>query len=515
MERTLRAQPAASSNPVRAADALMRAGRLKEALALLDGARVKDPANAEIVLGLARVARRLAMPEAASRCAAAALELAPDSIEAAVEHAIALRAMSRHGDAVEMLRAHLSQRPEQPELWLALANTVREQGDLAAAETFLHEVLRLNPQSAEARANLADLLFDRGETGAALALYAEAVKRAPGNAQLRFNRALALLNSGDLKAGWRDYEARLGIEDRRIERRFPGRAPARWDGSPRRGRSLLVMAEQGLGDQIFFASLIPQVNERGDGPLLLECEPRLVPLFARSFAPASVHACRPVSDGGQIHVDYDWLEGAGGAALSIELASLGRILKPALDAIPEVYAPLIADAGETETWRRWLLTLGSKPKIGICWRSGKGGGLRDLQYAPLLMWRDFLAGIDADFVMCQYGERAEEIAALNASGRKIHIPPGLDQRSEIDRLAGLLSSLDAVVSAPTAVAMLAAAVGTPTIKLTYSGAWTSFGCAREPLLPAANVIRPARAGDWEDAFRQARAMLRSAAPAPG
>ncbi|MFO1187072.1 MAG: tetratricopeptide repeat protein [Alphaproteobacteria bacterium] len=508
----MRAQAAASRNPVRAADALVRAGRLRDALELLDGARAKDPANADIVLGLARVARRLAMPEAAAGCAAAALDLAPDSVEAVVERVIALRALAQHEEAVEMLRVRIAARPEQAELWLALANTVHEQGETEAAETFLREVLRLNPESAEARANLADLLFDRGEIKDALALHAEAVRRAPKNAQMRLNRALALLYAGDLKTGWRDYEARLEIDDRRIARRFAGKTPARWDGSPRRGRALLVMAEQGLGDQIFFASLLPLLVERDEGPVLMECEPRLVPLFARSFKPAHVHPCRPVSEGGEIHVSYDWLEKAGGAALSIELASLPRLLKPALATVPEIYAPLMADAGEAETWRRWLASLGPKPKIGICWRSGKRGGLRDLQYAPLLMWRDFIGHVDAEFVMCQYDERAEEIAALETSGRRLAIPPGLDQRSEIDRLAALLSSLDAVVSAPTVVAMLAAAVGTPTIKLTYSGSWTSFGREREPFLPASHVIRPTCAGDWAEAFQLARQALSPVLP---
>jgi len=511
----LRSRLAPTSDPVRAADALARAGRLEDALELLDGARTKDPTNADIVLGLARVARRMSMPEAASRCAAAALDLAPEKIEAVVEHSIALRSLGEHTEAVELLRAHIGRCPERAELWLALANTVHEQGEIAAAEEFLREALRLNPRSAEARANLADILFDRGEAASALELYAEAIKRAPRHAQMRFNRALALLYSGDLKAGWRDYEARLEIEDRRIERRFAGKSPTRWDGGPRRARSLLVMAEQGLGDQIFFASLVPKLIERDEGPLIVECEPRLVALFARSFAPARVHACRPLREGGRIHVDYDWLEDAGGADLSIELASLARLLKPELGTVPEIYAPLVADPEEAETWRRWLAGLSTKPKVGVCWRSGKRGGLRDLQYAALSHWRALLEGTDAEFILCQYDDHAEEITELEASGRKLHIPPRIDQKQEIDRLAALLSSLDAVVSAPTVVAMLAAAVGTPTIKLTYSGSWTTLGHTREPFLPASEVIRPTRAGDWAEAFARAQSALLAVLPPRG
>lgn len=496
---------APKGDPVKTADALVRAGKLQDALEILDSARAADPGNADIVLGLARVARRLSMPEAASRCAAAALELAPDSIEAVVERSIALRALRRHDEASDMLRLRISQTPEKAELWLALANTVREQGLLSAAEAFLREALRLNPGSAEGRANLADILFERGEVGPARELYDQAIKRAPRHAQMRLNRALILLHAGDLKAGWRDYEWRLEIDERRIDRHFTGKAPVRWDGSDRRGRALLILAEQGLGDQILFSSLIPELLERGDGPLIIECEPRLVSLFERSFRPAQVHSYQAISEGGHTRIDYDWL--ASAPPLMIEIGSLPRLLKNNLDNVPEFFAPLAPDPEAIEAWRRWLLSLGQGPKIGLCWRSGKVGSLRDLQYAPPERWRDFVGATGATFIMCQYSHTSEEVAALEASGRPVHIPPGLDQKHEIDRLAALLSNLDALVSAPTTVASLAAAVGTPTLKLTYSGSWTAFGRAREPFLPAAQIVTPSAAGDWVQVFAQAQTEL--------
>ena len=164
--------------------------------------------------------------------------------------------------------------------------------------------------------NLADLIFDAGGITEALALYDDAVRRAPSNAQLRLNRALALLSKGDVEAGWRDYEWRLKIPGRIIERRG---APPRWDGLPRKGRTLLVMAEQGIGDQIAFAAFLPQLLE--DGPVILECEPRLEPLLARSL-PGAIVRGRPVRrEGATLSADYDWAD----AALSVDLASLPHL----------------------------------------------------------------------------------------------------------------------------------------------------------------------------------------------
>ncbi len=118
------------------ADALARAGKLSHALEVLERARNADPFDARILLELARIAARLSLPEAAERCAAAAQELEPESTEILVERTNALRALSRHDDAIALLRARLREDPPRAELWLALANTVHETGLLGEAETF-------------------------------------------------------------------------------------------------------------------------------------------------------------------------------------------------------------------------------------------------------------------------------------------------------------------------------------------------------------------------------------------
>ncbi|MFZ1988183.1 MAG: tetratricopeptide repeat protein [Alphaproteobacteria bacterium] len=489
------------------AETLSRAGKLSEALEVLERARNADPLDARVLLELARIAGRLSLPDAAERCAAAALELDPDNGEILVERSNALRAQGRHEDAIALLRARLTENPARPELWLALSNTVHETGLLGEAETFAQESLRLKPSSAAARANFAGLLFDRGEMESALKEYDRAIKAAPQNAQIRFNRALTLLYAGDLKTGWREYEWRSKVPSREIERLFPGTRPKPWTGERRNGKSLLVMTEQGLGDQIMFASLIPDLIAQADGPILMDCEPRLVPLFARSFPGVFVHGAEPKTHEGRVQIAYDWLKDHG-AELEIELGSLPRHLRATRESFPAQHVPLEPDAEQATSWRDWLASLGTGPKIGICWRSGKGGGLRNIQYAPLEFWARFAAETQGEIIVAQYDLTDDELAKLRAmSGREIHVPPGLDQRREIDRLAALLSELDVVVSAPTVVPVLSASVGTPSFKLTHAGSWTALGTPREAFLPAGRIIRPQQAGDWAEAFAIARREL--------
>jgi hypothetical protein len=346
-------------------------------------------------------------------------------------------------------------------------------------------------------------LCDSGEREEARTLYGAAIKAEPGNAQARLNRAVLHFLNGDLKDGWRDYEARLSVPGKVpvAEQRLPA-----WDGRLKRTR-LLVRAEQGVGDQILFASLVPDLLAKAEaegGSVILECEARLVPLFARSFPDATVKPAQLKTVNGAVTAGYGWLKQAGGATAAVPMGSLAKHLRPKLEDFPRTHAFLTPDADETA---RWKSVFGGNA-IGICWRSGKSGGHRSIQYAPLEAWGEFLRAMPGTPVCVQYDAVPDEIAALEAmSGRKIIVPQGIDQKQELDRACALLSALDAVVTAPTAVSWLAAGAGVPTFKLLYDTSWTALGQPCEPFAPSCVCVMPRQRGDWNDTFTQARALL--------
>jgi hypothetical protein len=207
--------------------------------------------------------------------------------------------------------------------------------------------------------------------------------------------------------------------------------------------------------------------------------------------------------------DYGWLKSAGGATAATLMGSLPKYLRPTLESFPKPHRFLVPDPDERARWRA-IFEKGKKI-IGISWRSGKlGDGERSLQFAPLQDWAGFLGQSDATFVCAQYGASDEEIAALEEmSGRKILVPENLDQKHELDRTCAMLSALDVLVGASTAVSWLAAGAGVRTLKLHFNYSWTAMGQSYEPFAPASECVYPATQGDWTDVFCQAKNILLS------
>ncbi len=480
---------------------LAASGRHAEAIGKFETALTDAPDDARVLFALANTARDIGHDGAAERLYRQVLDAEPDRLEALVNLANLLRANGQTDAVIALIKPALERKPDVPELWLTLASALREANDIAAAKSFYQEALRLRPGYGQAIGNLADLLADDGEIEQALALYEHVIEGDPHFAQARLNRAILLLLQGQLSEGWRDYAYRLKLADAlHYDHRLP-----KWTGGALKNARLLVTVEQGLGDQIAFASIIPDLADtlsRDGCSVILECEPRLVSLFARSFPNVTVQACEIEARGGRKTARYHWL--TTGADFAVELATLPRYLRRSFDYFPARERYLTADSTEAAHWRDWLGAQGAGPYIGICWRSGNVSGLRALQFAPIEQWAEFIRVLPGQIVSLQYDAREDEIALLKKlSGREILVPPRLDQKHEIDRTCALMSNLDAAISAPTAVSWMTAALGVPTFKILYNTSWTAFGKDHEPFAPAARCIMPAKSGDWPDAFAKA------------
>jgi tetratricopeptide (TPR) repeat protein len=487
---------------------LSRQHRHAEAIEQYEQALAARPDDPRVLFALGNTARALGMAEPAESFYRRVLALDPQRVEAIVNLANLLRGTGQFVAAQALLAPALARSPQSAELWLTLGSTFREMGDAARAEAHYREALALHPDYPQALGNLADLLADRRDHDAALALYDRTLAHEPDNAQARLNRAVLLFLMGKLKDGWRDYGARLKI---------PGKAPmadhrrARWTGGTLKRKRLLVTAEQGVGDQIMFASLIPDLSRRAareDGHVVLECEPRLVDLFARSFPDVTVHGADIEARGGIPHARYGWLKQAGGANAFIEMGSVAKYLRGSIECFGAANAYLKPDPMAVARFGAILETAGPGPFIGVCWRSGKTGGGRALQYAPRDAWAAFIALLPGTVVSVQYDAREDEVDALaKASGKPIVLLDGLDQKNQLDQTAALLSSLDAVVSAPTAVSWLAAGTGVDTYKVLYDTSWTAFGESHEPFAPSCKLMMPSVSGDWADVFDKTLAAI--------
>jgi tetratricopeptide (TPR) repeat protein len=500
----------APSDPYEEGLRLSGQNRHAEAIDRFERALQSRPDDTRVLFALGNTARALGMAKPAQEFFNRVLALDPGRIEALVNLANLLRAEGNFAAAQALLVPALARNPDAPELWLTLGSACREMGESRRAEEYYREALALRNDYPPALGNLADLLADQGKVETALELYGRVLQHEPRNAQARLNRSILRLLQGDLKEGWRDYAARLKIS---------GKAPIcdhglpLWQGAHLKRTRLLITSEQGVGDQLMFASFIGDLATRArddGGSLVLECDPRLVPLFARSFPGVTVKAAQIQAKAGVTTAHYGWLKAAGGANAAIEFGSLPRILRYRLTQFPNPNSYLVADADETTHWREIFSASGADPKIGICWRSGKMGGARNLQFAPLEAWGTFIRDLPGSIVSTQYDAAPGEIAALEAlSGRKIVAPSMLDQKNELDRTCAMLSTLDGVVTAPTAVSWLAAGAGVPTFKILYDTSWTSFGEKFEPFAPSCVCVTPRERGDWGDCFARASDAIRS------
>jgi len=474
-------------------------GRHGEAIAQFEQALALEPDDPKVLFALGNTACQMGQASLAEQFFRRVLAQDPCRTEAIVNLSNLLRANGQFDAAIALLIPAVAREPKAAELQLTLGSAWRERGDLERAKLHYQAALIVRPDYALALANLADLLCDEGQRDVARTLYDKAIKVEPGNAQARLNRAILHFLNGDLKDGWRDYAARLDV---------PGKVPALageqrlapWSGENLKKKRLLVRSEQGVGDQILFASMVPDLLARAQsdgGSVVLECEPRLKTLFARSFPGVTVKPAALKTVNGVPVADYGWLKPVGGVNAATLMGTLPRYLRGRMEDFPKPHAFLVPDPQETA---RWSDTFGPNA-IGICWRSGKLGGHRSIGFAPLESWGAFLRDTDAPFVCVQYDARPEEIAKLEAiSGRKIIVPQGIDQKNELDRAASLMAALSLVISAPTAVACLAAAIGTRTLKLLYGQSWTAMGRDYEPFLPSCQCVMPRQSGDWTEVF---------------
>ena len=349
-------------------------------------------------------------------------------------------------------RRLLATHPDLAVAQTGLGIALREQGRIPESIAVFKQTIASHADLATAHFNLGTCLLGCGHPADAVRALKSALALDPASGEIRFNLALALLKSGAFKTGALAYESRWKAEWRGQERPFSG---PRWNGRALPpGQSLLLWGEQGIGDEIMFAGLVPSALHAAAGPVLIECAPRLVPLFARSF-PGIRPLARTTPPDPAIPPDGP----------HCPLGALPGLLWPA-NAVPEAPAAYLrADPATTDRMREALAALGPGRKIGIAWRGGHPAAKRP-RFIPPEAWRPLFAQDDTAFVCLQHGPDAAELAALTAvAGRPIHRLPGCDPLLDMDHFAALVSALDAVVSVDNSTVHLAGALGVPTAVL--------------------------------------------------
>jgi len=466
--------------------ALRALGRVDEALEQAEAATALAPRSLHAVMYRALVLSDLARWAEATHWCDEWAALDPDN---AAAHRMLGDCYARQGlrqRAVGPYARSLALEPDAIDVANNLGACLAAEGYRAEALAVLCHAAERHPENAAAWANLGVAAKNLGDLDTELRCLDRALALDPEHANARWNRSLCLLGKGRLAEGWPEYEWRWKASEHCEARPFP---QPRWDGSDPAGKTILVWLEQGLGDRILFAGMLPDLVRAG-ARCIVECDLRLVELFARSFPRAEI-----VPDTAPPHPrtkqpDIDW---------QIPIGSLARWFRPSLQSFPDHRGYLIPDPARAADWKGRLAGLGDGLKVGICWRSGITQGMRSMFYSELHQWGPILRLPGIQFVNLQYGPCARELEeAERLFGTPVEVWKDMDLMNDQDGLAALMANLDLVISAGTAVDSLAGALGRPTWVLTRDVSdWWGLGTGRCPWSPSVRIFHCEASSPWE------------------
>jgi len=383
-------------------------------------------------------------------------------------------------------------------------NELVETDQFESSLVHFQRAVELCPQFAEALCNYGLNLQFLGRFPEAIAALTAALVASPAAPAPHINLALTLFLQGTLHRAWHEYEWRW--RNRRLEGRLRSAAKIAqpWDGSSLAGRTLLVFGEQGIGDEVMFASCLPEVIEQA-ARCLVACDARLVTLFQRSFPTATVV---PIETLGSPHtksllgpIDYQ-----------IATGSLPRFLRPTRADFPRAQQFLFAADQQVEAFRQRLACHGRRWRVGISWKGGSNADERRRRSCELEQWQPILSLPNATFISLQYGDVTEELAAVQAKlGVTIEQWSDVNPLTDLDRFAAQLAALDLVISIDNSTVHFAGALGVPTLALISfpsSSSWRWFAGGEETVWYAnVRLLRRQHPAPWQENLQRVADFL--------
>ncbi len=426
-----------------------------------------------------------------------ALNIKPDHAAAWTNRGLVLCELKRHDDAVASHDTALAIEPEYAAAWSNRGLALNELGRYDDALASYDRALDIKPDYAQAWTNRGVVLHDLNRHQEALDNFERALAIVPDHAGAHYNAGICRLAIGDFERGWQGYEWRWEYS---MKEKNPFPDIRKWEGE-KNIPSLLIWAEQGIGDQILYSSMLEEMKQYS-GNLMVSLDARLVPLYQRSFSDIQFVA----------HDESLYNEAV---EMQIPIGSIGGFLRKNISDFSRQKASyLAADSERTGDLRR-RIRKDTRLVGGLSWTStnekigsSKSMGLQDL--LPLLSCDRF------SFVDLQYGDTALERRNMKtSSGIDIEHIDDIDNFNDIDGLASLIDACDFVVTVSNVTAHLAGALGKKTYLLVpyaHGKLWYwHVGRENSPWYPSVSVFSQAVDGDWKsvvaDVMEEMNSML--------
>lgn len=375
-----------------------------------------------------------------------------DNEEAVLENiwAFSLEMQERYEDAIQALKPWVKkQTPHRFLLQSQLAGLYSHIGDIDKAIQLHHEILDVDPNNVAGRYNLSLLQFRAGQ-----------IEDAYRNNEARWQ--------------WNEFSSR--------RRQFD---TPRWNGEPLSGKKILVWREQGLGDEIRFASLLPDLQKLG-ADVTFECTPKLLDFWMRNYPWADIKQEGPVEcRGSEEYAHYDY---------QIPIGSLGAHFRKTLQSYKEQRPWVLRDPESETQIREQIGVSGEELLIGLCWRSSNQVTSRSRYFFNINQFAPFEELPQVKFLNVQYDAATEEIEQARESGLPLHHYTNIDQKDDLIGAAKLLGACDLVITVGGAVGDLAGALGIPLLYITRENSEVYLGTDYVPWFPTAKSypIKPYR-----------------------
>ena len=486
------------------ANALREQGKFMEAIEAYQQAIRIQPNHADAYNNLGTIFINQNRIDDAIEAYQQAIQIQPNQGEAYYNLGNALHRQEKLEEAIEAYQQAIRIQPNYVDAYNNLGVVLIDHEKLEESVQIYQKTLEIQPNYADAYNNLGNALREQGKLEESIRIFQKATYIQPNHAESHNNLAMTLLLKGDFKNGWKQYEWRRQCDNFPFEKRdFP---QPFWEGTDPKDKSILVWTEQGIGDEIMFSSILPDLLNR-NANVIVESDTRMVSLFQRSF-PKIRFIPRQNPPNSQLlntTVDYQTPIGSLGKWFRTDKNSFILNRNTYLRACPKK---------TSEIRKKYQELAKEKILIGISWKST---GINQRQtYSKkkkstlLEHWQPVLAQRNYYFINLQYGNVKQELNEFQKHNNlKIHQDEEINSLSSLDDFAAQISALDLVISTSNTTVHLAGALGKQVWTLLPHIPDWRWTLEREDTLwyPKMRLFRQHRIGDWSDVFQQVKLAL--------
>ncbi len=475
-------------------DAWILLGNPEEAVRAYEQGLAFAPANGQLLFRLGSCWLALGKREQAIAVLQQAAAAQPPQAYAMAALGNALLLDGQPEEAEGWFRQALALATQDGRILVNLGHCLHLQDRLEEAADCLRRAIPLLPGEAQPHNNLGTILQEQNQLEAAIEAYRRGLQLAPAWPEIHYNLGTALLTLGRYEEGWPEYEWRL----QRQGAAYPRLLSPLWTGSPLGRQTLLVYAEQGLGDTIQFVRYLPLLAQaHPEASIYFRCQGSLVELVQAAFPQVQV-----ISEGDPLP-PFDQ---------HLPLLSLPHRLGTTLETIP-ASLPYLAPLPGSSAWLEdWPELPPQKMKVGLVWASGRRASpelnrVQRLKSCSLDLLLQHLYLPDVQWVSLQVGEDLSRWAPLLEQHQVVEL--GSRFRSFVDTAAAV-AQLDLVISVDRAVAHLAGAMGKPVwVLLPFAADWRWLLQRQDsPWYPGVmRLFRQEAPGNWVGVLQQVRAAL--------